>query len=75
MLGLTIDGEGVDVEDYCVRLTSLPSTHAVLLQDMSVESTLKSEHIASNHATNELNLTDFDGLNRLCSFHATPLAI
>ena len=73
--GITIHGELVCIEDYCVHLANQDQTHVILIQDLNEHNKYVENHVEWNKAYFELNLKDNTGLGRFCFYQSSPLKI
>ena len=53
---LTVDGDVLNVDSYCLRLIGKRSTYVFLFQDMDIDKRVTEAHINWNTNFNELSL-------------------
>ena len=53
---LTVDGDVINVDSYCLRLIGKRSTYVFLFQDMDIDRRVTEAHINWNTNFNELSL-------------------
>ena len=73
--GLTVEGQPVCVDDYCLWLANVPSCHVVLIQDQSAKNAVLEGDVDWSEGLHELKLTETHGLQRFSSYHSRPPAI
>ena len=72
--GLTVDGQAVCVDSYCVDIANYKSTHVVLFKDRD-RYRVPDSKIDWTRPFNELELQDepdYEGLARFSAYHSKP---